>query len=336
MKFPFLPLILSVAVSMPLMAAEDELAAWLKRSNAVFSAHEAAAVGDIRVLQTAVADKLTLNMPDETGKTPLDIAAANGQVGAVVYLLGSGASPSEQTLRLAANQAIRESVQGALQIRNREVQLCEAVACDNTAEVRKLLSMGVSANALTYDHQQSVLMQAAGNQKTEMVKVLLDAGASPNYVNPQTKSVLHIAAAHGNSEVVKLLLNAGANPMAEASNGATPLHDAVWSQNLATVKALLPAYKSQNYNPDGERNGRPLNMAVHAGRLDIVQAFIDAGTDLRGASFKDEPPLVEAVLYRRLDVARALLKAGADPDAKDKRGSTAREYAVTKMPELFN
>ena len=336
MKFPFVPIILSAAVVMPLMATEDDLSAWLNRSNAVFSAHEAAAAGDIRVLQTAAADKLTLNMPDETGKTALDIAAANGQVGAVVYLIGCGASPSEQTLRLATNQAIRDAVKGALQARNREVQLCEAVACNNTAEVRKLLSLGVSSNALTYDHQQSVLMQAAGNKNTQMVKMLLDAGASPNYVSPQSKSVLHVAAAYSNAEVVKMLLDAGADPMAEGSNGATPLHDAVWSQNLATVKELLPAYKSLNYNPDGKRNGRPLNMAVRDGRMDMVQAFIDAGTDMRGECFKGEPPLVEAVLYHRTAVARALLKAGADPDAKDKRGKTAREYAVTKMPELFN
>lgn len=336
MKTFFLQLIASAALLVPCVFGSDELLPWLQRSNGVFSVHEAAERGDMDVLRSAVVDKLTLNMEDELGRTPLDIAAAHGHTAVVSHLIASGASAGTRTLALAANPATKKILQGALRQRELELQLCEAVASRNVSEVRKLLAQGVSPNALTHDHQQSVLMLASGTGSIWMVRVLLESGADPNYVNPQTKSVLHIAATTGTPDVVKCLLAAGADPMLQGSNGATPLHDAVWVRNPDTVKALLPAYKAQNYNPDGGRNGLPLFMAIESGNLAIVQAFIDAGTDLRGSCFDRIPPLTSAVRSGREEIARALYKAGANPDAVDEKGKSARDYAAAKMPYIFN
>ena len=317
------------------VAGADELLPWLQRSNGVYSAHEAAAAGDMNALRSAVTDKSTLNMPDELGNTPLDIAVAAGNTSAVLHLIAEGAMATERTLSLAATPSVREAVQSSLAVRQRELRLCELVAAGKAGEVKKLLALGVSANALTNDHQMSILMQAAGAGQTEIVRILLANGADPNYVNPQTKSVLHIAATTGTAEVVTALLAAGADPMARGSNAATPLHDAVWVRNIATVKALLPAYRHMNYNPDGGRNGLPLIMAVQGGDMEIVKLFIEAGTDMKHAMFRTVSPLVVAVQYKREQIARALLAAGADPDVKDAKGFTAREYAATMVPQLF-
>lgn len=331
----FQKLTIAALLLLPARAA-DELQPWLERSNGVFSVHEAAAAGDMNALRAATADKLTLNMEDELGRTPLDIAAAVGNAAAVSHLIAAGATATKQTLRLAAGTDVKQIVEGALRSRDMELQLCEAVASRNVPEVRKLLALGVSPNALTHDLQQSVLMQAVGTGRVWMVRILLENGADPNYVNAQTKSVLHVAAATGTAEIVRRLLDAGADPLVRGSNEATPLHDAVWMQNVATVKALLPAYKAQNYNPDGGRNGLPLLMAVAGGNTAVVQAFIDVGTDLRGACFGKYPPLAEAVKTGHMEIARALYKAGADSDAKDSSGKSARDYAAGKMPHVFN
>ncbi len=313
----------------------DELQPWLERSNGIFSVHEAAAVGDMSALVAATADKAGLNMTDEKGNTALDIAAAAGHAEAVQHLIGAGAAATERTLAAAATPAIRKMVMGAVTARRLELQLCEGVASGNVPEVRKLLALGVSPNALTNDHQMSVLMQAAGAGKVWMVRILLENGANPNYVSPQSKTVLHVAAAGGTGEVVTRLLAAGADPLAQGSNGATALHDAVWCRNTETVKALLHAYRAQNFNPDGQRNGLPLTMAVRDGNRAIVKLFLEAGTDLRHPQFEAQPPLIEAVLYGRVEIARMLLAAGADPDARDADGKSARDYAVVKMPGLF-
>ena len=316
-------------------AVADELDSWLTRSNGVFSIHEAAATGDEYAVRVAAMDKATLNMPDELGRTPLDIAVMNGHEFAAAHLIACGAAASEQTLALASTQATRDVVMGSLKKRQLEIQLCEAVASNNMPEVRRLLAQGVNADALTHDYQMSVLMAAVQARRVQMVQLLLDNGADVNYVNVQSKSVLHIAAAYADGDIVHRLLAAGANPMMKANNDATPLHDAVWQHNLSTVKALLPSYTAVNYNPDGGRNGLPLMMAISNGSVDIVRAFIAAGTNLRGACFEKMPPLVWAVMRGRENIARELLKAGADPDACDMKGQSARDYAAMKMPNLF-
>lgn len=336
MKTPILQMLMCTALLMPVADAADELLPWLERSNGVFSPHEAAATGDMNLLREAQVEKHTVNMPDELGKTPLDIAAENGHASAVAHLLSVGASATEQTYRLAATETVRGLIKGAMESRRLELQLCEAVASGNLPEARKLLALGVSANAMSHDHQMSVLMQAVAVSRVWMVRVLLENGADPNYVNVQSKSVLHVAAAQSTPEIVSCLLAAGADPMMQGNNGATPLHDAVWQRRTDLVKALLPAYKSQNYNPDGGRNGTPLAMAVHNGSLPIVQAFIAAGTDLRGACFAKSPLLVVAVRAGKVEIARTLFEAGADADARDESGKSARDYAAVKMPHLFD
>ena len=89
------------------VAGADELLPWLQRSNGVYSAHEAAAAGDMNALRSAVTDKSTLNMPDELGNTPLDIAVAAGNTSAVLHLIAEGAMATERTLSLAATPSVR-------------------------------------------------------------------------------------------------------------------------------------------------------------------------------------------------------------------------------------
>lgn len=326
---------MGVAALLPQLSAADELLPWLERSNGVYSVHEAAAAGDMYALKGATNDRTTINMPDELGRTALDIAAERGFADGVRHLLAEGAMPSSRTMAYATSQEIISMLHRAYAARQRELQLCEAVASKNVPEVRKLLAMGVSPNALSHDHQMSVLMQAVYRNQIWMVRVLLENGADVNYVNTQSKSVLHIAAAVSDAQVVQALLRAGANPLAKGNNGATPLHDAVWEKNVEAVRALLPAYKNQNFNPDGERNGRPLIMAISNRNLPIVELFIEAGTDLRDSCFATMPPLAAAVATGDEKIARALLRAGADPDARDARGKSARDYATIKMPNLF-
>lgn len=310
-------------------------AAELPLGAGVPSVYEAAESGNMQALRAIVEDKADTNAPDEQGRTPLDIAVAAGHAEAVAFLIANGASPTMRTMSLVTTPEVLEVLQAALDARNLELQLSEAVASGNLPEARRLLAQGVSANALTPDNQMSVLMQAVKARRIWMVRVLLENGADPNYVNPQSKSVLHIAATDAGGPIVRRLLAAGANPMAAGSNRVTPLHDAVWANNADTVRALLPAYRAQNFNPDG-MNGLPLIMAITKGNRSMVRDFIAAGTDLRGECFNENPPLAVAVKAGRVHIARDLLRAGADPDAKDSEGRSARDYAAMNGMNLFD
>jgi cytohesin len=62
----------------------------------------------------------------------------------------------------------------------------------------------------------------------EMVKLLLDAGASPNIPGPRGRTGLFEAARSGHTEVVGALLEAGADPNLRTADGVTPLERVRW------------------------------------------------------------------------------------------------------------
>ena len=59
--------------------------------------------------------------------------------------------------------------------------------------------------------------------RTEVVRILLDAGANPNVKGEHHVSCLTWAAGRGHAQVVKLLLEAGAKVNTADKHGTTPL-----------------------------------------------------------------------------------------------------------------
>lgn len=99
---------------------------------------------------------------------------------------------------------------------------------------------------------QTPLHVSAGNNKVEIIKVLLNwQGAEKAELeakNMYGETPLHMAAKNGCNEAVQLLLAHGAFIEAKANNGMTPLHLSVWhsirAEDYSTVETLL------KYNAD--------------------------------------------------------------------------------------
>ncbi len=336
--------IMSGSLLLPVMAAESDasLLKWLRRSNAVYSPLEAAEYGTEKQLQEAVKVEPTqVNATDELGRTALHIAAANGKAGAVEILLDAGADAAacdangKLPIEVAQGKGVVKLLETAGKVRGRELQLCRDIIAGNMEAVNAALKDGVNANALSEDKSGSLLCVAVMANNAEAVVALLQAGADANYVNDSQKSVLHMAASAASGEVIKALLAAGADPYHPGNNGATPLHDAVWGRNAAAVESLIPAYKADNFSPDGKRNGYPVSMTITWNRADFLQMFINAGIDVNDKRFAASPLLHQAVKHKRVFMVKMLLGAGADRSAKDVQGKTAIEYAAGEAYELL-
>lgn len=87
----------------------------------------------------------------------------------------------------------------------------------------------------------------SGGSAAQVVKALLDAGASVNVPNVLGTTPLHQAASYGSAEVIRVLLASGAEINARDRDGKTPLHAALWMPSLNTphvaenVAALVAA-----------------------------------------------------------------------------------------------
>jgi ankyrin repeat protein len=178
------------------------------------------------------------------GETVLMTCARAGDAGSVKALIARGAEVNakehehQQTaLMWAAAERHPDVVAALLQahadIRVRSLVYAQTVVGEQTQRAgREELNYTVLRGGAT------PLLFAARVGDVESAKLLLDAGADANDVQPDGVGALVLAAHSGNGNVAALLLDRGADPDASGS-GYTALHAAVLRSDLDLVKALL-------------------------------------------------------------------------------------------------
>jgi ankyrin repeat protein len=94
------------------------------------------------------------------------------------------------------------------------VPLVEAVAAGNVAQVKANIEWCHRSGSCNLDarneHGETVLFNAIAAKRTELVKLLLDAGASANVADNAGSTPIFVAVLTGNLDVVKALIAAGA------------------------------------------------------------------------------------------------------------------------------
>jgi ankyrin repeat protein len=92
-------------------------------------------------------------------------------------------------------------------------------------------------------------------------------------------TALHRAVKSANTNLVEILLNAGANVNAQAEAKITSLHIAAFDGNASIAELLLKA--GANVNAIGYRhNNTPLHVAAAHGHLEVVRILISHGADV--------------------------------------------------------
>ena len=108
----------------------------------------------------------------------------------------------------------------------------------------------------------------------------LKTGVSPNAVDAHGRSGLHMAAGNGHTEVVKLLVEKGATVGLENAEGSTPLHWACLNGHVKIVEYLLDkGAKLSSCNKSGRT---PFDEAISMNRkevLDYLESRHDEGKD---------------------------------------------------------
>jgi len=99
--------------------------------------------------------------------------------------------------------------------------LSEAASLGYIELVKYLLSVG--AKLQIPEQKELVLHAAVRSGSTELVKVILDAGAAVNDVESLNETALHVAAEDDRVEIVRLLLAVGADPNAKRIFDETPI-----------------------------------------------------------------------------------------------------------------
>jgi ankyrin repeat protein len=147
--------------------------------------------------------------------------------------------------------------------------LMDAVKANAIETVRKLIQEGADVNGLDVNGDAPLVI-AAYEGHTEIVKMLLEAGADVRAVDPGMKATaLHAAAYAGRTEAARLLIEYHIDIDKQGPyNGYTALHDAIWQNNIGVAKLIVEAGTNLEINSnDGQT---PLEMAKARGRREIA------------------------------------------------------------------
>ncbi|KAK8147549.1 hypothetical protein G3M48_001448 [Beauveria asiatica] len=162
---------------------------------------------------------------------------------------------------------------------------------------------------------------------TEIVAMLLDAGADLRMTNNKGWTPLNFAAEKGYVEVVKLLFENGADVTVASSNGWTPLHAASVKGHTEVVKLLLA--NGANVSIANSDGWTPLNAAAYSGHTEVVKLLLANGANVTIANSGGWTPLHAASDSGHVEVVKLLQANGADVTVTSNDGWTPLNAAAS-------
>jgi ankyrin repeat protein len=222
-----------------------------------------------------------------------------------------------------------------------------AAKSGDVAKIRYLLEVGANPN-FQNSQRYTPLIEAAHsprNSRTEVIKVLLDAGADPDVETTYGESVVSVASYFADFATIYLLLESGADP---APLQWMPLMHAIVFGDLKEVRVRLQQ-ESPNDRRDRFRRsawllcvtfgdvskaqllrefgavfeGNDLHWAVRIDNADMVKWLLFIGADPNAKDDYHRTPLIVAAAWGSTNCVRVLLEAGADINLHDSGHSKA-------------
>jgi uncharacterized protein len=193
-----------------------------------------------------------------------------------------------------------------------------------------LVTLSIGTSLAQTPDQVTDFTSAAKFDDIGQVKSLLDAGVSPNTIDPKGNPMLIVAIQDNSNKVVDLLLADKATDVNLANkSGETPLMMAALENNYPLVQKMV-----LNTKADINRTGwTPLHYAATAGNLEITQFLLNQGAMVNARSPNETTPLMMAVFNGNEQVIKVLLDKGADLKMRNDQGYTAIDVATAYNKE---
>jgi ankyrin repeat protein len=216
-----------------------------------------------------------------------------------------------------------------------ETDLIHAVVANDVVGVEHALGEGADPNAVDDPapfRRRPALTIAAKDGSAEIVRLLLDAGASPDTATGWEWTALRAAAAHGNHDIVAILLDRGADPNS-ARDRQSIIREALGEARLrprSTSEDTIATLLDRGAKRSAREEPLIVDAVEHRAAPSILRLLLDRGEDPNQRRTDGTPVLVIAARRSSPAAADILIQRGADVDATDARGRTALMRAVER------
>lgn len=306
---------------------------------------QAAAGGQAECVKLLLEHGAPINATTPGKNTALSLAVDRDHVDCVKLLLEHGANPAQKmengdsllhrAVEGNATQCLQLLCQAGAPIEATDsfnhTPLQAAVMVNSPDAVRILLQYGANVNATNEEDPTPAIFEAARHETTEILEMLLQAGADVFYRWEDGSTLLHIAALYDSIEVMEALTARGLDVNAKDNQGNTPLHLAASSGHFYHVKWLLArgadlqAVNSEGFNL--------YQMAATSDNIGLLKFIAAQGVDPHHINQKKVTALHCAAASDRVKVATYLLEQGFDPNAVTADGITP--MMQTSDPEVM-
>ena len=294
--------------------------------------HLAASGGELKVARELMKHKAYVDSQDNEGATPLHL------------LLRDSSRDDDDVLDLA--RLLLEHTSDVDVRTTTKWTLLHAAACYERLEiVRMLLDLDANPNAETERGSTPLCLVSGGHYNSQelgasIARLFLGRGVDVNASAKGLVTPLHAAALNGRLEVVRALLDHGASPNMETEKGDTALHFVSGGTYDSEKHGVGIARLLLEHGVDVHVQNKILNNALHIaaffGRLQVAQVLLDHGVNVDTENGQGETALhsVSRGGYnsqeKGANTARLLLERGVDVNARRKDGWTPLHLAAYK------
>ncbi len=240
------------------------------------------------------------NIRDDTGRTPLWVAANWERSAVVRLLLARGADPNA---RDCDGRTPLLSCLGNLDI------------------AEELMAHGADVN-LRGEHGNTPLLHYAGSRDPALVVSLLAHGADIEAANAYGYTPLMLSAGYGGYQhTFRVLLDAGARCDVRAHDGSTALMWAARGGNTEAIHCLLD--RGADLHARAADGGTAILWAAAEGQTETVRYLLERQAHLEDTDASGSTPLLAAAEGLHPETVDLLLRSGAAASARHGEGQNA-------------